>query len=90
LLLVAGVVLFTATTALAIYIECQQSELSGATCAAPNNCINACAAKCDTATACTQCCMNFSSKRTALDACLGHCAQVIWPAPPPPPPPGGN
>jgi hypothetical protein len=49
-----------------------------ATCGNPKNCINACAARCDSYTSCAQCCQQFGNYPAAYQACLQHCRDV-WP-----------
>jgi len=56
--------------------HCTPKELQSATCEAPGNCINACANKCGTGTACLQCCAAFSSSEPDYKACRQLCTDV--------------
>lgn len=57
---------------------CGSTGLEGTSCSNPKNCPNACAAKCDSAQSCAQCCMGFAPNETDYANCLGYCDDVPW------------
>ncbi|HMQ14670.1 MAG TPA: hypothetical protein PKC49_01735, partial [Phycisphaerae bacterium] len=62
------------------YITCTHDEMEqrGATCANPQCCVNACAAKCTSLIECYQCCIGFYDQQSAYKKCRELCLEV-WP-----------